>query len=139
MRIAPRKDEVQRLVDILTSYQYETPDEMARALLKESADILWMRDWYALGSKLSERSPHWLPYGPFASESEALQTFKKYGAGGAARTVKLYSPGRLIAFCSGKDWPGYCKTCKHDATWHLQAGSSRGGCVSCEDCSKFKK
>ncbi|MDG4783287.1 hypothetical protein O7614_26875 [Micromonospora sp. WMMD961] len=139
MRITPRKDEVQRLVSILTSDDYDNPEQMAKALLKESADILWMRDWYALGSKLSEDSPHWLPFGPFASESEALQTFKKVGFGGAARTVKLYSPGRLLAFNEGKDWPGYCKTCKHDQVWHLQDGSARGGCVSCEDCLKFKK
>ncbi|MEU8327341.1 hypothetical protein [Micromonospora sp. NPDC048839] len=139
MRLTPRKEEIQVVKDILESDEYANADQMAKALIKAVADALWMRDWYGVGTKFREDDPFWLPYGPFASESEALQTVNKYGSGVVARTTKLYSPGRLVAFHEGKDWPGYCRTCKHDATWHMQDGSSRGKCVSCPACKKFKK
>jgi hypothetical protein len=141
MRLTPRKEEIKEVVATLESDQFDSADAMAKALIKQVADILWMRDWYVLGTKFSEDSTFWLPYGPFASESEAESVFKKYGAGGKyARTVKIYSPGRLVAYTTGKQgWPGYCAGCGCDPSWHLQDGSSRGKCVQCPDCSKFKK
>lgn len=140
MRLTPRKEEIQAVVEILESDQYDSAQAMAKALIKTVADALWMRDWYVLGSKLRADSEFVLPYGPFASEAEAVSVFKKTAIGGYVQTRKIYSPGRLLAYVEGKKgWPGYCGTCGCDPGWHLQDGSSRGKCVGCPDCAKFKK
>lgn len=140
MRLTPRKEEIKPVIEILESDKYDSAEAMAKALIKEIADILWMRDWYVLGCKFREEDTFALPYGPFASDSEATSFAKKYGPGGVAQTVKIYSPGRLQAMRDGKaGWPGYCATCGCDPGYHLQDGSSRGKCVRCPDCIKFKK
>lgn len=140
MRITPRKEEIAPVVEILESDDYASGEAMAKALIKLIADNLWMRDWYALGFKFREDDPFWLPYGPFSSEADAIATAKKYGPGGIARTVKLYSPGRLIAMRDGKKgWPGYCADCGCDPAIHLGEGSGRGKCMSCPTCKKFKR
>lgn len=140
MRLTPRKEEVNAVVEILESDQYDSAQAMAKALIKTVADALWMRDWYVLGSKFRTEDNFWLPYGPFASVSEAESVYKKTAIGGAAKTVKVYSPGRLVAMIEGKrGWPGYCSDCGCDPAMHLTDGSSRGKCVSCPTCKKFAK
>lgn len=140
MRITPRREEVKTVVEILESDQYDSADAMAKALIKTVADALWMRDWYVLGSKFRTEDNFWLPYGPFSSESEAASVYKKTAIGGIAKTVKIYSPGRLIAMVEGKKgWSGYCAECGCDPAMHLQEGSARGKCASCPTCVKFKR
>ncbi|GGK13044.1 hypothetical protein GCM10010124_01970 [Pilimelia terevasa] len=140
MRITPRKEEVSRVVAILESDGFTDADQMAKALIKEVADILAMRDWYALVHTWNsgERGLNWAP---FASESEALRTAARVGIGGRYGVVKLYSPGALVANHEGKKgWPGYCQTCGHPPFTHSMAGNARGKCLlgTC-DCTRLVK
>lgn len=141
MRLTPRKEEVDAVKAILESDQYTTADQMAKALIKEVADELDMRDWYALTHRWrdGQRGINW---GPFASPIEALRTAEYIGEGQFA-TVKLYSPGILVANAKGrKNTAGYCRHehCGHAPFLHLTAGSGRRACgLSTCECDGFKK
>lgn len=141
MRLTPRKEEIDRVKAILESDEYTSADQMARALIKEVADELDMRDWYALTHRWrdGQRGINW---GPFASGIEALRVAEYIGEGQYG-TVKLYSPGVLVANAKGrKNTAGYCRhqQCGHAPFLHLTAGSRRGACgLSTCDCPSFKK
>ena len=73
MRLTPRKEEIDRVKAILESDDYATADQMAKALIKEVADMLWMRDWFAL-THVNRDGTKGLNWAPFSSPIEALNT-----------------------------------------------------------------
>ncbi|MDH6462090.1 hypothetical protein M2302_002265 [Micromonospora sp. A200] len=143
MRITPRKDEVAAVVAILESDQYNSADAMAKAVIKEVAELLDMRDWVALTHRFGDGQLG-INWGPFASESEALKLAGKVGINGKFGTVKLHSPGLLLANTVGAKRPtkDFCTDirCMHAAWVHSAVGNSRGACVleSCP-CDEMKK
>lgn len=141
MRITPRREETERVKAILESDNYADADSMAKALIKEVAEMLAMRDWFAGAMFMDDGKPFSPPYGPFASEADALAVFKKTGIGGHLRLAKVYAAGVLLANAQGKKgWPGYCTECGHSPVLHSSVGVGRGKCVlSICDCKQFKK
>lgn len=110
MRLTPRKEEIDRVKAILESDEYATADQMAKALIKEVADMLWMRDWFAL-THVNRDGTKGLNWAPFSSPIEALNTAEKVGVGGRFTTVKLYSPGILLGNALGKKgWKASART-----------------------------
>lgn len=106
---------------------------MAKTLIKEVAEMLWMRDWFAL-VHLNEAGSAGLNWAPFVSPVEALNTAEKIGIGGRFGTVKLFSPGVLL----GKpNWKGFCSTegCGHAPFLHLSDGNARGACGLASVCT----
>jgi hypothetical protein len=143
VRLTPRKEEIDRVKAILESDEYATADQMAKALIKEVAEMLWMRDWFAL-THVNRDGTKGLNWAPFVSPIEALNTAEKVGIGGRFTTVKLYSPGVLLANALGKKgWKGFCQApgCGHAPFLHLQDGSARGACgvTSVCACRKYVK
>ncbi|MEU5403755.1 hypothetical protein ABZ348_31240 [Streptomyces sp. NPDC005963] len=142
MRITPRTHEVRRVVDILEDPTFEGSGQMAKALIKEVADILQMRDLFVMVHTWANGEKG-LNYGPFGSPAEAEAFAKKMSFGGSGKVVPLTSSGVMLANHDGKSgWPGYCHEpeCGHAPWMHAIEGASRGKCHlhTCK-CGKFRK
>ncbi|ATI18760.1 hypothetical protein SEA_DAUDAU_59 [Streptomyces phage Daudau] len=143
MRITPRAYEVKKIVDILEDPTFDSPEQMAKAVIKEVGDMLQMRDLYVLVHTW-DSGHKGLNFGPFGAVAEAESWAKKVAIGGTGKIVPLTSSGIILANAQGKPdgWPGYCwnPECGHSPNNHAIDGSSRGKChiVTC-DCSKFVK
>ncbi|WP_329289497.1 hypothetical protein [Streptomyces pseudovenezuelae] len=142
MRITPRAYEVKKVVDILEDPTFDSPEQMAKAVIKEVGDMLQMRDLYVLVHTWADGSKG-LNMGPFGAVAEAETFAKKMSFGGTGRVVPITSSGVILANHDGKtSWPGYCwnPECGHSPTNHAMDGSSRGKChISVCNCSKFMK
>lgn len=143
MRLTPRKEEIDGVTAILESDNYANADQMAKALIREVAEMLWMRDWFAL-THVNRDGARGLNWAPFSSPVEALNIAERVGIGGRFVTVKLYSPGVLLANAEGKKgWKGFCQhpECGHAPFLHLHDGSARGACglTSICGCRRFVK
>ena len=141
MSITPRSEEIEGVKAILESDQYTTADQMAKALIKEVAEMLWMRDWVAL-THINRDGTKGLNWAPFSSPIEAFNTAERVGVGGRYTTVKLYSPGILLGNAEGKKgWKGFCQNpdCGHAPFLHLMNGNARGKCglTSMCECKHF--
>ncbi|AXQ61115.1 hypothetical protein SEA_HANK144_62 [Streptomyces phage Hank144] len=142
MRITPRTHEIQRVVDILEDPTFDSPDQLAKAVIKEVADIIQMRDLVVLVHTWADGSKG-MNMGPFGNLAEAEAFAKKMSFGGTGRPVPIVSSGVLLANHDGKtSWPGYCwnPACGHAPWTHALDGASRGECrePKCE-CSRFVK
>lgn len=138
MRITPRGEEVKAVVDLLESDGFDSADKMAKAVIKEVADMLAMREWFAL-THIWENGSKGLNFGPYGSKAEVKKAAEAIG-GGSYMAIPLHSPGKLQANYEGKKWKGYCQSCEHSPALHLADGSSRGKCgLSYCDCPKYQK
>lgn len=139
MRITPRTDEVKAVIAILESDEHDNAQSMAKALIKEVADMLDMRDWWALAHRFSAQDDG-LNWGPYSSPAECQKAAEKHIGAGEARAVKIFSAGRLEAMAEGKKVKGFCENCGHAKSLHLADGSSRGKCGihKCR-CEKWKE
>lgn len=141
MKLTPRKHEIDAVIALLESDSYASADALAKDIIKTVADELDMRDWYALTHRWrdGQRGINW---GPFASPIEALRVAEYIGEGQFG-TVKLYSPGVLLANAKGrKNTAGYCrhKQCGHAPFLHLTVGTGRSACgLSTCECDGFQK
>ncbi|MFI9229011.1 hypothetical protein [Streptomyces rimosus] len=142
MRITPRKEEIDAVKALLEDPDFDSADQMAKALIKEVGEILQMRDWVALVHTWSDgsRGLNWAPFGN-AAEAEAFA--KKVSVAGTGRLVKLHSPGAMLANIDGKKgWKGYCQhpECGHAPFTHSAASAARGACqIPTCPCDKFRK
>ncbi|MDX3525113.1 hypothetical protein P1P75_01280 [Streptomyces sp. ID05-39B] len=142
MRITPRAYEIKKIVDILEDPTFDSPDQMAKAVIKEVGDMLQMRDLYVLTHTWADGTKG-LNMGPFGAAAEAESFAKKMSFGGTGKVIPLTSSGVLLANHDGKkSWPGYCwdSDCGHSPVNHAIDGSSRGKChiATCK-CDKFVK
>jgi hypothetical protein len=143
VRFTPRKQEYDAIVEILESPDFDSPQAMAKALLKEMVEILSMRDTFA-GVHVWKDGTKGVNWGPFYSEADAEGYLKHLGGvGGRLGLVKLYSPGALKANDIGKKgWSPWCldPDCGHAPFMHSMAGPARGEChlATCT-CRKYKK
>ncbi|AOQ27033.1 hypothetical protein SEA_GODPOWER_58 [Streptomyces phage Godpower] len=143
MRITPRAQEVNAVLEIMESDEFEDGKSMAKALIKEVAQILAQRDSFALAHTWQDGTAG-LNFGPFGTEGDATKFGERLGGvGGTAHVVKLSSPEVLIANQDGKKgWTPFClvEGCGHAPFAHSMAGTSRGACMvdGCE-CSTYRK
>lgn len=141
MLITPRAEEVQLVVDTLESGEFDSPQQMAKALLKQVADILSYRDWFALTHRFGAGQLG-LNWAPFSSQSEALKAADKIAIGGLFSTVKLYSSGVLLANATSSKRKGWCQVdgCGHADWLHLQDRSTRSKCgLETCPCTAYQK
>ncbi|WKU46773.1 hypothetical protein Q3V23_23430 [Streptomyces sp. VNUA116] len=142
MRLTPRREEIDAVKALLESPDFDSADQMAKAVIKEVASILQMRDWVALVHTWSDGS-RGLNWGPFGNEAEAKSFASKMAFGGTGRLVKLHSPGVMLANTDGKPgWKGYCQhdQCGHAPFTHSAATAARGACqIPTCPCGAFRK
>lgn len=109
---------------------YESIEEMAAAMLKIAAEVISMRDSYALvlrWDNLDGRAEG-QNFGPYGSILEAQKASDRLaGAGAVRRIVTLNSTGMLQGRFEGTVWRGMCK-CGHMKEEHFMAGNGYGGC-----------
>jgi hypothetical protein len=145
VRITPRSDEVKAVVEILESGEFDGPEQMAKALIKEIGEWLQVRDWVALTHVWGDGRLG-VNWGPFGSDAEATAAANKIAVGADKfRLVPIYSPARVMAAYDEtrpKDRKGFClnDACGHASWLHLAEGSSRGACgLDACKCPKFEK
>ncbi|MEU7643322.1 hypothetical protein [Streptomyces huasconensis] len=142
MRLTPRREEIDAVKALLEDDSFESADQMARAVIKEVAGILQMRDWVALVHTWSDGS-RGLNWAPFGNEAEAKSFASKVAIGGTGRLVRLHSPGVMLAnVTSKKGWKGYCldPRCGHAPFTHSTASAARGACqIPTCPCDRFGK
>ncbi|NUK41833.1 hypothetical protein HRW13_13260 [Streptomyces lunaelactis] len=141
MRLTPRKEEVEAIKALLEDPTFESADQMAKAVYKEAADLIQMRNTLALVHTWAD-GHRGLNFGPFGSEAEIKTFASKMAFGGTGRLVQLRSPGVMLANVDGKKgWKGYCfhPECGHAPFTHSAAGAGRGACQlpTCP-CDKFR-
>lgn len=116
MSILPRKAEVDVVVAVLESDQFDTSAGMAREIVKLVADTLSKRD--ALGVSLSfAGNPPGLAIGPFYSKRDAEKCAQDAReAGMEARINRLSGTGaiRPVAVLTAR----FCITCDHRVEMH---------------------
>lgn len=142
VRLTPRAHEIQRVVDLLEDETFEGPEQLAKAVIKEVAELVQMRDLFAMVHIWADGTKG-LNFGPFGSAAECETFAKKMSFGGTGKVVPLTSSGIALANAEGKDnYPGYCYEpgCGHAPFTHAVDGASRGKCHlgTCK-CSKFRK
>jgi hypothetical protein len=142
VKLTPRGAEVDAVVQLLENGSYATAEALAKDIIKTVADLLDLRDWFALTHRWQDgqRGVNW---GPFASPIEALRVAGYVSVGGQFGTVKLYSPAVLVGNAKGrKNTAGFCcdERCGHAPFTHSMAGPARGACLlaTCA-CPKFTK
>lgn len=130
MRFTPRADEVAAIAAILDQ-DHASADAAAKAVLKEAAELLTMRDWFAVSHTWANQSSG-VNVGVFASEADAKGLMDKLAPGGKAMIVKLHSSGQILAQVDGKKGSKeHCQDvmCAHPGWSHLASGSTRGACA----------
>ncbi|MER8116307.1 hypothetical protein [Streptomyces sp. NPDC094031] len=141
MRITPRKEEVAVMVALLEDPTFESADQLAKAIYKTAAELLQMRDLFALVHTW-QGGHRGLNFGPFGGEAEIKTFASKMAFGGTGKIVKLYSPGVMLANVDGKKgWKGYCfdPECGHAPFTHSAASAARGACqIPTCPCGKFR-
>lgn len=143
MRLTPRAFEVQKVVDLLEDETFDSPEQLAKAVIKEVASLIQMRDTYVL-THTWDSGHKGLNYGPLGSVAEAEALAKKLAIGGTGRIIPITSSGVLLANHEGvKDgFPGYCydPSCGHAPFTHAIDGASRGACRLAEcKCERWIK
>lgn len=141
--LTPRKDEIRRVLEVLESADFESGEDMAKAVIKTVHELFEEREWTALawrdkpdGSSLS------LAWGPFTSDTEATRFMKRLEVGGVAQPVTLYSVAMMEAHiartAAGK--AKFCPNCKHPVGTHLHERKT-GTCMAkgCKCKSMTKK
>lgn len=121
--LTPRKDEVRRVLAVLESHNFESGEQMAKAVIKEVHALFEEREWTALlwrDPKITGKDLC-LAWGPFMSETEALRFAKRLDIGGTAATLPLSSVGMMEAHvaATAKGKAKFCPNCDHPVGTHL--------------------
>lgn len=81
MSISPRKNEIDAAITVLQSEEYETPEQMARALVKSISAELSKRDAFGVGIGLRTDNLR-LAHGPYYTQLEAKRVVREAEARG---------------------------------------------------------
>lgn len=74
MTFTPRKTEVEAVVDLLEQ-DFETPQALAKAILKEAFDIVQQRGLYLVAAPFGDGT--FTAFGPYASATDAVKAASK--------------------------------------------------------------
>ena len=135
MAITPRKTEVDAVVAILESGEYDSSEEMGRAIVKVVAAVLQSRDGYgvAIGLKTDDLR---LPHGPYFTILEAKRVVKEAEARGL---VAFIAPllGAANALTEEAEATHKRCVCKHPQVLHGSAIKPKA--VTSIGCGVFMK
>ena len=105
MRLSPRKTEIEPVVAILTSDEYDSETDMAKALIKTVAQVLSERNTFGVAIGFDDNHPG-LAIGPFFSTADAQTCITEaQEAGMKARiarlcgTTSIKPPDALVGGC----------------------------------------
>lgn len=117
MKVTPRKDEVQAVVAVMESDEFETGEAMAKAVIKQVAELFAKRDWYAWVWRESDDSLQ-IAHGPLSSKVEAERLATKSGLKGRHMALPLFSTAALLERATAKPPAVRCADCTHPYHCH---------------------
>lgn len=134
MKVTPRKAEVAEVVSLLESTDFDSADDLAKAIIKKVGELFSQRDWTCYAWRSSPEDGLVLAWGPLSSDSEVERLAKKVGLAGEHRSIKLYSTGRLLdGIVKGEAGiDKFCTTCNHPLGAHEHPG--RAGKCQARGC-----
>lgn len=116
--IRPRADEVRQVVDLLESDEFDSPDAMAKELIKLCAGLLAERETYAVGEG-------GIAWGFWHDARSAQKAAEQIGG----QVAKVYPSGplerRLAAF-EVDSRRGFCPRCNHPWLAHIDRAYREG-------------
>ena len=127
MSFLPRRSETDQLVTTLERQTddghpfWETPEELAKAVLKQSFTLIQGRSLVFINWRVAGGS---IQVGPFASQSDALRWHSRVGGEGTVHA--LTGPGLLADPVSAAEG---CATCGHPRGLHEHPRSA-GRCMA---------
>lgn len=98
MRITPRKTELAAVVELLESDEFDSANDLAKAIVRTVFSELMERDLWCLASRLvpGGAEPVTVLYGPFTSETEATRFAKAAEITGLNLALPMYSPAIAV-------------------------------------------
>jgi hypothetical protein len=122
--------QVKRIVDILNSEDYDSPEQMARAILKEASSIIGETDsWGAITRIPVNNQFPFEVWGPFPDKTQAKKLTTVFEGAVAfikmRGTISLDDRERLVA---PKSNDKSCETCDHPQFAHLNGTKTMDGC-----------
>ena len=120
MKLTPRGVEVKAVAELLESGDYDSPEALAKAVIKKVAELLGDREMYAWFYRQSPEG-FALGWGPFTSENNAKGFAAKYVdmLDGTHAVFPLNSPNELTRGVEGQTIPSFfCTTCNHQLISH---------------------
>ena len=134
MALTPRKEEVTRVVQVIDSGSYDTPEAMARDLLKLASEIFAERVTWVVGTAL-QAGPPFSFAGPFYdTRSRDAFTKKARETGSHAVHVRLGAPNHQIL----EEYPtplSPCVSCGH----HQGTHNKTWGCLAYRGRTKAQR
>lgn len=115
--ISPQKNETDAVMEILESGEYETPKQMATAIVRRLSVLFEGRDSYGVGISLPTDDLV-LPHGPYYNIGDAKRTVEGARARGLkAFIAPLYGPAKALPEVEVVARDGNCK-CGHPHELH---------------------
>lgn len=113
--ISPRSNEVQAVIEVLESEEYESPEAMARAVVKVLAAELAKRDTLGVAAGFPGEGPV-LAVGPFYDSKDV----KKYveSAQECGLETRIRRLGSPLPIEPTEPLKSPCKGCEHDPVFH---------------------
>lgn len=112
----PRRNEVTAVTDLLQSESFDSPEAMAKAIVKAVADELGKRKTFGVAAGFEERPL--LAYGPFYSEADAKRYATRLAASGLdTRVAGLLGPDAYVMDAEPTKKSNKC-ACGHLAHMH---------------------
>ena len=126
MNITPKKEEVAAVASLLTSEDYDTPEDLAREVIRSVYALLSERDGYGVGIGLPTDDLV-LPHGPWFNIGDAKRVAAEAQARGLrAFVARLYGPSSALPEDVGSVYK-ICE-CGHPKSLHGEGKIARVGC-----------
>lgn len=127
----PRTNEVKTVLDLLESDQYETPEAMARAIVKAVAlELSSKRDALGVALKLTKETSTILAVGPFYDKRDAEKYLEKAAENGLVGFTAPLTGTDALNFYEDTGAKRTCVSCGHAKEMH--------GVVKTKTCAVYK-
>lgn len=130
--IAPRAHEIDAIVEVLESEEFDNAKQAARRIFSTTMALLAERDWYVVAQR-NTGMPATL-YGFFATESAAIKAIEQNSLGLLGGEVAIFPVKGLSARSQylrdlEAELPRDCETCGHSQAAHESPRARGQGCV----------
>ena len=140
--VSIRKNELDPIVALLESDEFDSPEKMARAILQQAYESFEERDWWLVGMRNEGNN---ILYGLHGTEGAARKALEgnTLGLMGTCGVFEVHSAKARQAYVKEAMSPQpdkrFCKTCGHSWASH-GVRRSNPGCVGKRcNCAEFEK
>lgn len=112
MKVTPRKNEVEAVLALMESDEFDSGAAMAKAIIKKVGELFAERDWYAWVWR-ENQDAFQLASGPYSSPTEVDRVVKKVGLTGQHMALHIYPSAPLNRRLTEMPSSMYCSGCGH--------------------------